>query len=176
MFGLMNPWVALALAFALTASHGFAYYKGHSSASEKAEIAMNAYKAEIVAAQQARAKENADKIQKVNEQLEAVKVAHAEQVNQIWRQADELKITNRASDRTIADLRKRLRDSTETYATVGLSGFSEATGEPTESRGNSDTTTAEQVRALRLACELTTMDYNALAEAWAKGCEIHGCE
>jgi hypothetical protein len=54
MFGLLNPWTALALTFALIASHGFSYYKGYQSASDKAKVqllketqakveAMNAY-------------------------------------------------------------------------------------------------------------------------------------
>ncbi len=136
------------------------------------------YKAEVIQQQQARAADNARKQQQADQQLADIMATHAEQLNQIRRQADALNITNTRNARTINDLRNRLRDAIQSGAADGLPGFPETTGDPAESGGDRDPATARPtyIEALELGCEVTTADYNALWKSWDSACQVYGCQ
>lgn len=136
------------------------------------------YKAEVIQQQQARAADNARKQQHADQQLADIMATYAEQLNQIRRQADALNITNTRNARTIDDLRNRLRDAIQSGAADGLPGFPETTGDPAESGGDRDPTTARPtyIEALELGCEVTTADYNALWQSWDSACQVYGCQ
>lgn len=143
----------------------------YDDAVEKHEL----YLAEVKEATAERDKENLAKEKATIQRFASINANHANQLQQIWSQANELKITNSRNTRTINDLRSQLRNSVESYATDGLPGFPETTGISPESGGDCDAAIARS-KALIPACRLTTADYNSLAESWEKACEIHGCE
>lgn len=154
------------------------YVHGLRSERDDARQALADYKSEVIQQQQARAADNARKQQEVEQQLADIMATHAEQLNQIRRQADALNITNTRNARTIDDLRNRLRDAIQSGAADGLPGFPETTGDPAESGGDRDPATARPtyIEALELGCEVTTADYNALWQSWDSACQVYGCQ
>lgn len=60
-----------------------------------------------------------------------------------------------------------------TNATDGLRGLQPAASEFAESGGDCD---PAHYRILEQACQITTMDYNALWTAWDKQCQVYGCK
>ena len=153
------------------------YVNGLRSERDDALTELANYKAEVIQQQQARAADNARKQQQADQHLAAIMATHAEQLNQIRRQADALNITNTRNARTIDDLRNRLRDAIQSGAADGLPGFPETAGDSAESRRDRDTTAARPtyIEALELGCKVTTADYNALWQSWDAACQVYGC-
>ncbi len=153
------------------------YVNGLRSERDDALTELADYKAEVIQQQQARAADNARKQQQADQHLADIMATHAEQLNQIRRQADALNITNTRNARTIDDLRNRLRDAIQSGAADGLPGFPETAGDSAESRRDRDTTAARPtyIEALELGCEVTSADYNALWSAWDSACKVYGC-
>jgi hypothetical protein len=120
--------------------------------------------------------ENERKEQKVNLEINSVMANHAAQINQL-RSEDEKKLKDqqRSADGSIALWRERVRLELA-KSTDGLSSLQEAASGSAESGGDGNAAAIRKAYdTLELACAVTTSDYNALAESWAKTCQIYGC-
>jgi hypothetical protein len=112
--------------------------------------------------------ENAAKDLRMKETVSDLRIEHGKQLTILERNINEAQTGKRTADRTIADLRGRLRDELETAdISAGLSGLRDRSFWATESRGDGDTADpgqaiAEYVDNLEVGCAITTADYNSL--------------
>jgi hypothetical protein len=155
----------------------FCYIQSLINARDEARQALIDYRAEVVEAQIKRDRENREKEDKAKARRAEQAELHQAQINAIWRKAHEYKIAKDADTRTIADLRKRLRDNIAN-APARLPGVSEAASRLAEGRGECDATAAgsSYQQSLELGCAITTSDYNRCMSEWQTACDIYGCK
>lgn len=116
-----------------------------------------------------RISENLVKESKAKQDFDATIANHDKQINLIRAQYDKLNQDKTLADSAITNWRDRLRLELA-KSTNGLPIIPSAPEGSTANRQDSDAAT------LRIACQVTTLDYNALHDAWDKACLTFGCK
>ncbi len=113
--------------------------------------------------------DNLDKEDKAQLAINSIVSTHENEVNKIRAKYDKLNQDKTLADSSIANWRERLRLELAKAAN-GLPEISIPTSGTPISRQDGDAAT------LRTACEITTLDYDALHKAWDNACIVYGCK
>jgi hypothetical protein len=136
--------------------------------------------AEDETASKVREAENAAKDLRMKETVSDLRTEHTRELTILERNLNEAQTGKRTADRTIADMRDRLRQQLETAgASPGLSGLRDRSLWATESGGDGDAAdpgqaVAQYVDDLEVGCAITTADYNSLYKRCEAANKIYG--
>jgi hypothetical protein len=140
------------------------------SARDAAIAELQAYQQAVKTAVAIRQAENQTKQTTVKLLQDAVVANHLNQINKL---KENYEARQHTTDSSIDNWRERVRLELAKNTAAGLPDIPQATGQPAASGQDRDAAAARQT--LELACAITTADYNALHEAWDKGCTVMGC-
>lgn len=153
-------------------------YNRVTSQRDAAVTELAEYKAQIVQLANQRKAENIQKAIDANVRMRSVVENHAEEMETIRRIAnDRLRAEKNYADRTINDLRNRLRNTIASG--IGMPEIPSTTSRIAAGGTDSDTTVTgqeEYLESLEIGCAITTADFNALWNAWRQACDVYGCE
>lgn len=134
---------------------------------------LDAYKLSVDKQKVDQQLKNAKIVQDLAKEKEALTTSYFVKLNKVRDYYEKNRTNNSAINSTIND---RLRKQNADYR-QRLSEILETTSLPAEVRANSDRNTLEAyTETLEQACTLTTLDYNALHDAWMAECELRGCQ
>lgn len=164
-------WKQLAVGFIIISL--FAYIAILKHQRNVATLALQSYKLQIEQQRVAQQLENA-RIAKESEQIKSQQAA--DYLNQLNGIRDYYEKISTKNSTIISTLNDKLRQQGVSYR-ERLSKVLETTSTSTESWRNGDATTIrEYTKTLEEACAITTLDYNAIYNAWSAECELKGCQ
>lgn|GEM_PF-5654966 len=164
-------WKQLAVGFIIISL--FAYIAILKHQRDVATLELQSYKLQVEQQRVAQQLENA-RIAKESEQIKSQQAA--DYLNQLNGVRDYYEKISTKNSTIIVALNDKLRQQSVSYR-ERLSKILETANTSTESWRNSDAaTTGEYAKTLEEACVITTLDYNALYNAWLAECELKGCQ
>lgn len=168
---LMLWWKQIAISFAIIALVGYIGVLKHQR--DSARLELNEY---IVAVEKKLVEQQLKNaaIERESIAIQNVLVQqHADNIGKVRDYYENRLTTYRAANNALDN---RLRVEANNYRTR-LSSAVKAASESAQSRGNSNpATVGRDYEILREACAITTVDYNALYQAWETECRIKGCQ
>ena len=164
-------WKQIAISFAIIALVGYIGVLKHQR--DSARLKLNEYIVEVEkAVVEAKLKNAAMERESARKQSELV-ITHSVKLNQI---RDYYENRIKTFSNANAALDNRLRVEANNYR-ARLSEAVKAASESAKGGRNSDPAiVGRDYEVLREACAITTVDYNALYQAWETECQIKGCQ